>query len=65
LRIMIDWTFALFFRPNIVKISLDSEVAAWMRALGDETARSSEGANPGDDGSFSEKQLGEAHPAGA
>jgi hypothetical protein len=23
-RIMIDWLFALLFRPNIVKISLDS-----------------------------------------
>src|SRR5262249_10803287 len=28
LRIMIDWTFALLFRPDVVKISLDSE-AAW------------------------------------
>ena len=27
LRIMIDWTFALLFRPDIVKISLESEVA--------------------------------------
>ena len=25
LRIMIDWTFALLFRPDIVKISLASE----------------------------------------
>jgi NADH:ubiquinone reductase (H+-translocating) len=25
LHIMIDWTFALLFRPDIVKISLDSE----------------------------------------
>jgi NADH dehydrogenase len=25
LRIMIDWTFALLFRPDVVKISLDSE----------------------------------------
>jgi hypothetical protein len=25
LRIVIDWTFALLFRPDIVKISLDSE----------------------------------------
>jgi hypothetical protein len=24
-RIMIDWTFALLFTPDIVKISLDSE----------------------------------------
>jgi NADH dehydrogenase len=28
LRIMIDWTFALLFRPDIVKISLESEVAS-------------------------------------
>jgi hypothetical protein len=28
---MIDWTFALLFRPDIVKISLDSEVALVLR----------------------------------
>jgi NADH dehydrogenase len=28
LRIMIDWTFALLFQPDIVKVSLDSEVEA-------------------------------------
>ncbi len=27
LHIIIDWTFAMFFRPDIVKISLDTEVA--------------------------------------
>src|SRR5262249_25181932 len=31
LRIMIDWTFALFFRPDIVKINLDSESASMLR----------------------------------
>jgi NADH dehydrogenase len=31
LRIMIDWTFALLFRPDIVKISLDSETALLLR----------------------------------
>src|SRR5262249_25308867 len=31
LRIMIDWSFALLFRPNIVKISLDSEEAEYRR----------------------------------
>jgi len=31
LRIVIDWTFALLFRPDIVKIGLDSEVAAILR----------------------------------
>jgi len=37
LRIMIDWTFALLFRPDIVKISLDSEEALLLReAVGDE-----------------------------
>jgi NADH dehydrogenase len=31
LRIMIDWTFALLFRPDLVKISLDSETALLLR----------------------------------
>jgi NADH dehydrogenase len=31
LRIMIDWTFALLFRPDVVKVSLDSEVALLVR----------------------------------
>ena len=31
LRIMIDWTFALLFRPDVVKISLDSEAASILR----------------------------------
>ena len=31
LRIMIDWTFALLFRPDVVKISLDSEAALPLR----------------------------------
>ena len=37
LRIMIDWTFALLFRPDIVKVGLDSETALLLRevALGD------------------------------
>jgi NADH dehydrogenase len=40
LRIMIDWTFALLFRPDIVKISLDSEAALVLReaALSDAAA---------------------------
>jgi hypothetical protein len=28
---MIDWTFALLFRPDIVKISLDSETVSLLR----------------------------------
>lgn len=31
LRIVIDWTFALLFRPDIVKIGLDSEAVAVLR----------------------------------
>jgi NADH dehydrogenase len=31
LRIMIDWTFALLFRPDIAKISLDSEEVELLR----------------------------------
>jgi NADH dehydrogenase len=31
LRIMIDWAFALLFRPDVVKISLDSEAALILR----------------------------------
>ena len=31
LHIMIDWTFALLFRPDVVKISLDSEAALLLR----------------------------------
>jgi NADH dehydrogenase len=35
LRIMIDWTFALLFRPDIVKISMDSEAALLLREAAD------------------------------
>src|SRR5439155_14706901 len=31
LRIMIDWTFALLFRPDVAKIDLDSEEDALLR----------------------------------
>lgn len=31
LRMMIDWTFGLLFRPNIVKVNLDSETALLLR----------------------------------
>ena len=38
LRIVIDWTFALLFRPDIVKVGLDSETALLLREVagGDE-----------------------------
>ena len=39
-RIMIDWTFALLFRPDIIKISLDSEEVVHLhRASGTEAAK--------------------------
>jgi NADH dehydrogenase len=38
LRIMIDWTFALLFRPDIVKISLDSEAALILREAAEDDA---------------------------
>ena len=34
LRIMIDWTFGLLFRPDIVKLGLDSETAFLLREVG-------------------------------
>jgi NADH dehydrogenase len=37
-RIMIDWTFALLFRPDIVKIGLDSETALLLREAGTRTS---------------------------
>jgi len=46
LRIMIDWTFALLFRPDVVKVGLDSETALLLRevALGEAgTGRQEEG----------------------
>ena len=44
LRIVIDWTFALLFRPDVVKVGLDSETALLLRevALGDAAAAHSE-----------------------
>jgi NADH dehydrogenase len=36
LHIMIDWTFALLFRPDVVKISMDSEAALALREAADE-----------------------------
>jgi len=36
LRIMIDWAFALLFRPDVVKISLDSETALLLREAADD-----------------------------
>jgi NADH dehydrogenase len=38
LRIMFDWTFALLFRPDVVKISLDSEAALLLREAADDAS---------------------------
>ncbi len=48
LRTMIDWTFALLFRPDVVKVGLDSETALLLRevALADAAVgREDEGAS--------------------
>ncbi len=38
LRIMIDWTFGLLFRPDIVKLGLDSETASLIQKVGMEAS---------------------------
>ena len=48
LRIMIDWTFALLFRPDIVKIGLDSETALLLH----EVVATDIGVHKGSDGQF-------------
>jgi len=58
LRIMIDWTFALLFRPDTVKISLDTEAALLLREVAEVAART--GAR-NEDGSGSEIPLANAH----
>ena len=45
LRIMIDWTFALLFRPDVVKVSLESEAAWLMGELEERGARTGVGAS--------------------
>jgi NADH dehydrogenase len=53
LRILIDWTFALLFRPDIVKVGLDSETALLLHevALGDVTGGPRDEGGPATDGS--------------
>jgi hypothetical protein len=66
---MIDWTFALLFRPDIVKISLDSEAALLLReaAAGGVVAKSPDGGISGiqlDNGRRGDsKQAGGTHQA--
>src|SRR5262249_33266192 len=38
LRIVTDWTFALLFRADIIKVSMESEGAQLLREIGDDTA---------------------------
>jgi NADH dehydrogenase len=49
LRIVIDWTFALLFRPDIVNISLDSEAALLLReaAAGGVVGKPPDSGSPG------------------
>jgi NADH:ubiquinone reductase (H+-translocating) len=75
LRIVIDWTFALMFPPDVVKISLKSEFAALQEMAGpDAPAAASpekqarQNGNRPDrdaDSNGSEVQVGEAHLATA
>src|SRR5258706_16322824 len=55
LRIMIDWTFAFLFRPDIVKISLDSETVSLLR-------EAAAGAVPGNSRIAASHQSGEPSP---
>jgi NADH:ubiquinone reductase (H+-translocating) len=60
LRIMIDWTFALLFRPDIVKLSLESEAALILREA------EADGVIAGaPQASFSGIQLDNGHRAGS
>jgi len=62
-----QWTFALLFRPDIVKIGLESEVALLLRELEDDQAalgaraRTGAGANCDKDRRFSGAQPGGDH----
>jgi len=68
LRIMIDWTFALLFRPDIVKISVESEDALLLRdkllaggvaeTPAERTAQTTSRANGGPGGPFPEMKPG-------
>jgi NADH dehydrogenase len=63
LRIMIDWTFALLFRPDIVKISLDSEKALLVREQEEEVAGTGAGANHDRDSHLAGIPVGAPHAA--
>jgi NADH dehydrogenase len=63
LRIMIDWTFALLFRPDIVKVSLDSEAAWLLRETEDSVVPLSSRAEVDrEQGNHRESEGGRRHP---
>jgi NADH dehydrogenase len=64
LRILVDWAFALLFRPDVVKVGLDSETALLLRevALGDAAAGRQEGGGAGTDPATDGSPLALARP---
>lgn len=75
LRIMIDWAFALLSRPDLVKISVDSEAASLLRkaklegafakSQNEQTTQTDGGADRHEEVSRSGMRLGNAQRAGA
>src|SRR5262249_62102484 len=59
LRIMADWTFALLFGPDIVKVSLESEEAEASRfaAAATKPAADGEVRRPGEGGAIKQAHL--------
>ena len=64
LRMMIDWTFGLLFRPDIVKVGLDSETALLLRevVLGDAATGHSDERGAGTESAVVGSPLARAHP---
>jgi NADH dehydrogenase len=59
LRIMIDWFFGLLFRPDVVKVSLDSEVAVLLReAAAGVTAEGAHQEGPAENGPVAAVRAG-------
>jgi NADH dehydrogenase len=67
LRILIDWTFALLFRPDIVKVGLDSETALLLQevALGELAAGQQEEGTAGTESATNGSPLAPARLAGS
>ncbi len=62
---MSDWTFALLFRPDIVKISLDSETILLLREAAAGVAPENErGENPSGSAKFLLVGVKDARPPG-